>query len=163
MKKPETAGTRKHEMVSNPCSSCFPCPLGYCQCKGPNLRPFYVSLLTLVHQETCRPSLHQAQAVQRRWVALRNWACKFSRQISSRYMSKANPPLEIMFPLRFSSSRYSSIVIVGNRWSGRKTSARRRALSEEDVPGRIVNGRSGCKELKFAAEKSIPVKSYLSS
>lgn len=56
-----------------------------------------------------------------------------------------DPPPEMILPRRISSSRYSSIVIVGKRWSGRNTSDWKRALSDIEPEGRIVKGRNGYK------------------
>jgi hypothetical protein len=61
--------------------------------------------------------------------------------------SDAAPPPWMMFPRRCSSARYSSIVIVGSRWEGRKTCACRRWRSAETeevaLEGMMVNGLSG--------------------
>ncbi len=62
---------------------------------------------------------------------------------SNKESTSSHPPPLIMLPRCRSSSRYSSIVIDGSRWSGPNTPACNLDLSEAAVDGTIWNGRNG--------------------
>lgn len=102
------------------------------------LEPFLLRLCIAVH---CAVVLR----CERKQLTRRRRICRClprDRQlVDSPFAGRTHPPPVMMLPRRCSSSRYSSIVIVGSRWLFRKTSPRNRSRSEsEPVLGSIVNG-----------------------